>query len=389
MTKMRWAAMGLMFFGAYVLQAFGCSSSPAPAATSGGACCSCTVSDLGTGCSNSKPFKTPGMVTDCTSFCAGKAADLQTCPGAAAPMITGTGVACPASLGGDEAGVVVTVDGAVVHPPGEGGAVSNGSFGAPCKADAECGSGLICIKATDDIVAGTPGGYPNGLCTADCSTDATACAPFGGLCVNFDDPNAVSPKRICLELCTLGTPAADEVKCSNRLDEACGAVSSTRFACQPVCGNDADCGGRKCSAAGMCVDMPRTGLPLGSACNAHATVPECAGVLCAAIETGSSQGFCSGVCVLGALETCDWRRTAADAGGPLGACWAALDKDGGGGDFGFCLPLCDGDSDCPKTPGTTWVCDHTIPGVDKTLNHGACQILPPDASAPTADGGGL
>jgi len=82
-------------------------------------------------------------------------------------------------------------------------------------------------------------------------------------CVNFDDPNAVTPKRICLEGCTLGTPAQGEVKCHDRLDEVCDDTSQT---CQPWCATDADCGTRKCSAFGMCKDTARTGSPLGSPC---------------------------------------------------------------------------------------------------------------------------
>src|SRR5450432_1979452 len=106
MTKMRWAAMGLMFFGAYVLQAFGCSSSPAPAATGGGACCSCTVSDPATGCSNARTISAGAGVTvnDCPSFCAEKKSSLQMCPGATNATIGGTVVACPAALGGGEGG---------------------------------------------------------------------------------------------------------------------------------------------------------------------------------------------------------------------------------------------------------------------------------------------
>src|SRR5258708_1804874 len=84
MTKMRWAAMGMMFLGAYVLQAFGCSSSPAaPGGGSGGLCCACSVSDAATGCSNTKTLQSPVQVTDCASFCAGQIGALTMCPGAA------------------------------------------------------------------------------------------------------------------------------------------------------------------------------------------------------------------------------------------------------------------------------------------------------------------
>jgi len=93
MTKLRWAAMGIMFLGAYVLQAFGCSSSPAPAGGSGGACCACTVTEAT--CSKSTTYKPLIAVNDCTSFCAGQS--LGTCSGSAAatPTITAAGVSCP------------------------------------------------------------------------------------------------------------------------------------------------------------------------------------------------------------------------------------------------------------------------------------------------------
>jgi len=390
MTKMRWAAMGMMFLGAYVLQAFGCSSSPAgagPGAVSGGDCCKCTITEPT--CSRSQIYKPALHVNDCASFCAGQA--LGTCSGSATATVTVSAEGAECTEGG-----VVPIGsgggggvGGSTGNPDSGGVPAIGNLGAKCAADAQCTGGLKCLSATTDIVMGTPGSFPNGICTADCSTDLMACAPFGGLCVNFDDPNAAMPKRICLENCTLGTPADTDVKCNNRLDVACGPVSATRTACLPLCGSDADCGGRKCGAGGFCEDKARTGIPLGGVCDSNAMDPGCAGGLCLSVTDGSSEGICTGICVLGTLETCDWRRTPVAGGPPVGTCWAPLDKGGGGGDFGFCLPLCDVDGDCPKTPGTPWMCDHTIKGVDATLSHGACQPVDADAgAAPARDAGG-
>jgi hypothetical protein len=387
MTKIRWAAMGLMLFGAYVVQAFGCSSSPAAVAATGGACCACSVSDSATGCSNSKTLKPLAPVTDCNSFCAGQT--LAMCPGAAAPTIGGTGVACPGALG--EAGTTVTVDGSIVHPTGEGGvALGDGDLGSQCTKDAECQTGFVCSKPADDLIVGTGSGYPNGICTVDCSADPTMCTPLRARCVSFDpDPNAVNPKAICLEGCTVGSPATGAVKCHNRGDQACSSVGqSGGTACVPLCATDADCAGRKCDGAtGLCTDKPTTGDPLGSPCMANTATTTCAGQLCLALVDSVQggppvPGLCSGVCVLGALEGCGWRRTPVAGGPAVGTCWAPLVMNGGLQDIGFCLPLCDVDGDCPKTQGAMWICDHTIPGVDMTLNHGACQILDPDAAPP-------
>jgi hypothetical protein len=250
------------------------------------------------------------------------------------------------------------------------------------------------MKPSQDIVMGTPTGYPNGICSLDCTQDATPCAALGGLCVGFDpDPNAVNPKQICLEECTIGTPANGETKCHNRMDEACDAVSQTRTACLPFCTTDADCPGRKCGASGFCVDAARTGASLGSPCMTDKD-SACAGGLCVPIEDTVSggppvRGICSAFCVVGAQEACDWRRTPVAGGAPIGACLLPISQSGGAGDIGFCFVMCDVDGDCPKTPGIPWYCDHTIQGIDSTFNHGVCQIPNSDAG-PTVpeDAGG-
>jgi hypothetical protein len=129
----------------------------------------------------------------------------------------------------------------------------------------------------------------------------------------------------------------------------------------------------------VCTDAAKIGLPLGSPCMTGMD-SACAGGLCLAIENSVQggppvHGICSAFCVFGAQEACDWRRTPANAGPPIGACLSPLDDlNGGVGDIGFCFLLCDSDTDCPKTPGFAWVCDHTIPGIEMAFSHGVCQL---------------
>ena len=144
----------------------------------------------------------------------------------------------------------------------DGGATA---LNTPCKADSECGAGLICLKSTVDV-AGLGGGFPNGVCTLECSgaTGLATCGALKGVCVTVTDDNAVTPLAYCLEICTAGTNTAS--KCHGRLDQSCNSLN-TVDACIPLCGEDADCPGRKCDPlSGFCVDKPATGGALGSAC---------------------------------------------------------------------------------------------------------------------------
>jgi len=391
MTKMGWATTGLMLLGAYVVQAFGCSSSPAAVTTSGGQCCACSVSDSASGCSNSKTLAAGAgvTVTDCASFCFGRKAELQMCPGATTPTISGTGVACPSNL--VEGGSIVNPDGSVTNP-GDGGPVLGGDLGSTCAADADCPTGFTCTKPSDNLIAGQGSGYPNGICTVDCTSDPTMCTALNARCVRFDpDPNAANPKAICLENCKVGPAAAGAVKCHNRADEDCDFLGMTTNAvCKPLCGTDADCPGRKCNLTiGLCSDMPAVGDPIGTACTANGATDPCAGY-CIALAAGSNgqpvPGICTADCVFGSVEGCNWRRTAANAGPPIGGCLDTYRQAGDVGDLGICYQLCDTVDDC-LIKGAGWVCDHSSAGIEQAFNHGVCLMSAPDAGGATDAGG--
>ena len=179
----------------------------------------------------------------------------------------------------------------------------------------------------------------------------------------------MTPLAYCLELCTAGSVTAS--KCHGRLDQSCNSLN-TVDACIPLCGEDADCPGRKCDPlSGFCVDKPATGGALGSACMKD---EECAGGICKKIS--ETAGVCSSFCRLAgrdSLEGCGYRRTAVkSAATPVGACLTGVDDNAAPGDLGTCWQLCDETADCTlKNPGWTCVLDPTLISI---LNHGVCDI---------------
>jgi hypothetical protein len=281
---------------------------------------------------------------------------------------------------------VTTADGAVIN-------VS--AFGSACASNTDCGAGLTCIKVSDELFPGA--GYPNGICTLDCTADTTACDPLQGLCVGVDpDPNAVMPKSYCFEPCMPGT---EPNKCHSRTDEACEPLNAdgTVSGCIPLCSTDADCGARKCDlATGFCQDKVTAGLPIGAPCSANDTTDACAG-FCQPLPGQMPvmggppvPGRCTTLCSLGAQEGCGWRRTAVDGGtasGPVGGCLVPVFNMAAAGDVGYCRQLCDDISDC-SIRDKDWVCDKD-PQLLTAFNHGACFYEPADdASAPSTDAGG-
>jgi hypothetical protein len=217
----------------------------------------------------------------------------------------------------------------------------NGALGSSCASEADCQTGLNCIRSTDDLQPGA--GPSNGLCTKSCTPDAnnSVCKPLGGSCIFFD---ANASTGVCVETCTLGPTAT--AKCHNRPDVACEGISNAAGmvvlnACIPLCTDDADCGTRKCDlGTGYCADRPNPGAPPGGACSKD---DDCQSGSCLPVSDedagGPRAGACISYCRYGGLEGCGYRRGALTPGSA--ACAIPQARDGADGDEGFCLGLCD------------------------------------------------
>jgi hypothetical protein len=121
-------------------------------------------------------------------------------------------------------------------------------------------------------------------------------------------------------------------------------------ACQPSCGGDFECHGRRCDyRTGLCADAPAGTLPIGSSCDPTAAIDPCNGLCIDFYGTTPPDpryGVCVGVCSLSvdgvgcgvdpsALPPFDVQC--------LGAPTAAA------GDEGLCFQLCDCNGDCRNT----------------------------------------
>lgn len=228
--------------------------------------------------------------------------------------------------------------------------------GSKCAQDSDCAKGLICATvASNDMIAGGPA---HGVCTADCSASATACASVdrNSICVSFNRSGSVS---YCLQKCVLGAPARGAVKCQGRSDMACadsGNGDGTGY-CAPTCRGDFDCSGRVCDlSSGLCTDPSKIvgTKPIGSPCDPKSLTEVCKGGFCLTLPGGG--GTCSGFCAIGSAgcgETLS--ATTLDA-----YCLFTFDPTVTDvGDQGFCGQLCDCDSDC-RDPGSVCAPDQTL-----------------------------
>ena len=256
------------------------------------------------------------------------------------PLGTSSGDSPASSATAGPGGGSATSSSASVASGSGGGA--GGTVGGSCKADADCAAGLSCAKssANDPVLGGGPAG---GYCTKACQAD-TDCPTADTLCLLIEDGQ---PGRCVLD-CSRG-PALDSdaellspldpSKCLGREDLRCEKVRGME-ACVPSCGSASQCSGkRSCDPrAGVCVDAPSTGSPLGAACSPDDDPTSCAGT-CVAFDSGES--MCSSECVIGgAVEG------SLDCGGIEAGFCAFRRGSAGLGDAGYCTPSCDTHADC-------------------------------------------
>lgn len=290
--------------------------------------------------------------------------------------------------------------GGTVEPPDAGGQTF---LGAWCTSNDDCAPGFCLLPGGDDIYgfAGPAGGY----CTLDCTDyandytlpDPCAAASPSASCVPIAQSGSTITKAVCFEGCTLGEPPVDGInnvldtsKCHGRNDAACiqptddvGNPVGTPY-CQPLCQRDTNCAsaGRKCDPRlKLCVDEANLtqGLPMGSSCSEWVQSEgdagnACSG-LCLGLRKSSTQDagdpdnvayFCTERCVYNTITGCGYQDSP-----PGGVCLIASANDGAG-DVGYCLQMCDVDSDCGAygDPVANVYCDPI--GVQNGWGRGFC-----------------
>jgi hypothetical protein len=329
----------------------------------------------------------PGAVKTCVALCGDSTSGIQVCAddGKSYGACTCEGALADSGAGGSS----------------NGPSVSTAAIGAACNNDGQCTAGLRCLLSTgnDFGTTNTPqaGGPAGGYCTMDCS-DAAECQAVD----SASDCQPVSEGgSICLRTCLSKDPRPGENKCLNRSTLACNStvvLGLENFAltrqdgwCLPLCGSDADCGGRTCNlTTGLCSDTPSEGLPIGALCNPTESPAVCAGGFC--LPVSDTEGVCAAACRLssltpGAVSGCGYG-TAADpreAACLLPYAGISTQDSEGLGDIGICLELCDVPEDCGQ-PG--WRCIVEA-GLNELLGRpGYC--LPPlrnpaDAGPPAGD----
>jgi len=244
---------------------------------------------------------------------------------------------------------------------------NSGLLGATCVDDSDCRAGTSCLTTASTGVSGE--GPSAGLCVVECARDASICEEHdpGTTCAVLDDRGTSEPRddaAFCLPTCEVGDPDANEDKCRGRIDLVCDEdIAGTGVGyCRPACRSDVDCDGRQCNLrTGFCADELPGGDPIGSACDPEA--PECAG---GCIDHGSSYAECSGVCRLG---TPGCGQTTSDGPPYDYYCYLDPSNQGGQGDLGYCVKLCDCNDDCERADA---VCEPRSSLSEDTERRGVC-----------------
>lgn len=244
--------------------------------------------------------------------------------------------------------------GALGHAGSSGGSsTAAGSLGATCANDAQCGTGLVCATA-DNNLFGT-GGPSNGMCTKPCTAGGTECSKLSAGADCFDFGPETAPRAYCLAACELGDPADLQTKCAGRADVVCVDLgdSSVLPFCVPHCRSDAECGSGsycdKSSLLGLCSKTkPPAGDPVGTPCTPGATTNTCAAYCLRTSADGVTPvtGNCVELCSGG--SECMYGSGSSPA--PGGFCGGTLSDTFGELNLGYCLSNCSCTADC-KIPG--------------------------------------
>ena len=180
-------------------------------------------------------------------------------------------------------------------------------------------------------------------------------------------------------------PEPGEAKCLNRTDVVCRSAAAAGVQplaverqpgfCEPRCGSNSECpAGTVCRVeAGICATVQAPGAEIGSACQFDT---DCQGRSCE--DRVNEVGICTSPCVLGSLAGCGYAR---DASSRDAACVTPVVRGGGfsegAGDLGFCLEVCDVDSDCLRAAAEGWVCRPLNASLATFLGRaGACSRPP-------------
>lgn len=295
-----------------------------------------------------QPACTPGE----TQLCAG----VDRCEGVQSCLDDGSGFAdsCDCS-------VPVPMDFGQMEPE----APLTALVGRTCTEDAQCGEGLECLTSEEDT-AFFGGGIANGYCSKPC-TALEECTEIDGVaeCVL----NGSGDTGYCIRTCASRDPAPTESKCLGRQDLVCQSVAALgletagfarqRGWCYPQCNSDSDCGDRFCNLAdGVCTDAPAVGKAVGERCEADG---DCAGNICLGVTAeDATERLCSAPCRFSppaAVRGCgDSLNESAREVGCVVPQVQSLFGSEDEGDLGFCLELCDVDSDCSQNADFDWGC---------------------------------
>jgi hypothetical protein len=205
-------------------------------------------------------------------------------------------------------------------------------FAGACTDDSDCVAGLVC--ATAEANWGDRGAPQGGYCTIPCLVDSP--------CTAIDGDARCLWGGFCARPCSVGVPDAD--KCGGRIEGiGCATIlfgpEDRSDLCVPRCQNNAACGvNRFCNLSdGTCMNSPRVGDPIGTACTLEEQPTSCA-YYCQG--TGGDTAACTARCTVGAAAGCGVESYV--AGGPI--CVAAFSF--APGDASYCGRACNCDDDC-------------------------------------------
>ena len=222
----------------------------------------------------------------------------------------------------------------------------------PCDSDDDCESDLICLTADSNSLS--QGGPSNGFCTAPCDGDNLCGA--NAACITFEEDGP----GYCMPMCI---PNDETHDCAQRPDVVCDilpanvscttndecpsgtacldATECVLPVCLPKCRTDSDCPeGRFCDPGyGECVDAEPEGKALNELCDDTAAEDECLGFCSGGDDI---EARCLETCVFDVYPACGSESTENGTAACL-VPYVGADI----GDLGFCVGLCDCNSECP------------------------------------------